>query len=293
MNHFNSLAAVAATALVCATSCSVKENRILCEVPVHVSVTNDFTITQEPIPTKAVEPVSTNSVVKSITLAFYKADGTQVFRQDQLKADTPTGFGDFSLTLPYGSYKMIVIAHGSENPIQLSSMTEAVFDDIKPRETFLYTSDLTIERTEAVNLAATLSRIITRLDIISTDACPENLESVRITFAKGGESFNPLTGLSTTDNGFAYTISGVTPVASEGGIAKLRSNFFLFTDEESMDVTIETLNASGTVLNTRTVSAVPFQRNRTTTLTGSLFSTSGSGSFSVETDWTEGIERTF
>lgn len=293
MNHFQSLAAIAATALICATSCSIKEDRIQCEVPVHVSVINDFTVTQEDFPTKAVEPVSTNASVKSITLAFYTTDGTLQYKADQLKADTPTGFGDFSLTLPYGAYKMIVIAHGSEKPILLNSMNEAVFDDIKPRETFLYTRDLTIENSAAVNLSATLNRIITRLDIISTDACPANLADTRITFAKGGEAFNPMTGLSTTDNGFAYTIAGITPVASEGGIAKLRSNFFLFTDEESMDVTIETLDAANNVLNTRTVSAVPFKRNRTTTLTGSLFSTSESATFSVETDWTEGISQTF
>ncbi|MBR1872813.1 MAG: FimB/Mfa2 family fimbrial subunit [Bacteroidales bacterium] len=293
MNHFHFLTAVAATALICATSCSIKENRIQCEVPVHVSVTNDFTVTQEDIPTKAVQSVAENSTVSSITLAFYTADGTLQYKADQLKADTPTGFGDFSLTLPYGSYKMIVIAHGSEKPILLSSMTEAAFDDIKPRETFLYTRDLTINSSDPKDLSATLSRIITRLDIISTDACPENLESVRITFAKGGEAFNPLTGLSTTDNGFAYTITGITPIASEGNIAKLRSNFFLFTDEESMDVTIETLDASGTVLNTRTVAAVPFKRNRNTTLTGSLFSTSGSATFSVENSWTEGVKQTF
>ena len=293
MNHFNFLAAVAATALICATSCSIKENRIDCLAPVHVKVTNDFTVIQEDIPTKAVQSVAENSDIKSITLAFYKQGGTLQYKSDQLKADMTTGFGDFSLTLPYGSYKMIAIAHASENPILLSSMNEAIFDDIKPRETFLDTRDLTIENSTAVNLSATLNRIITRLDIISTDACPENLESVRITFAKGGERFNPVSGLSTTDNGFAYTIAGITPVASEGNIAKLRSNFFLFTDEESMDVTIETLDAANNVLNTRTVSAVPFKRNRTTTLTGALFSTSGSATFSVETGWTEGIDRTF
>ena len=293
MNHFNSLAAVAATALICATSCSIKENRILCEVPVHVSVTNDFTVTQEPFPTKAVQSVEANSVVKSITLAFYKTDGTQVIKQDQLKADTPTGFGDFSLTLPYGSYKMIVIAHGGSQPITLTSMTEANFGTDKPRETFLYISGLTIENSTAVNLSATLSRIITRLDVISTDACPENLESVRITFAKGGEAFNPQTGLSTNDSGFTYPLTGIVPVDSEGNIAKLRSNFFLATDEETMDVTIQTLDTEGNTLNSVTVANVPFKRNRNTTLTGSLFSTSGSATFSVEDDWRDRIELDF
>ena len=293
MNHFNFLAAVAATALISATSCSIKENRILCEAPVHVSVTNDFTVTQEDIPTKAVQSVAENSVVKSITLAFYKPDGTLQYKADQLKADTPTGFGDFSLTLPYGSYKMIVIAHGGPQPITLTSTTEANFGTDKPRETFLYTSDLTINSSDPKDLSATLSRIITRLDVISTDACPENLESVRISFATGGVAFNPQTGLSTNNTGFTYPVTGIVPVASEGNIAKLRSNFFLASDEETMDVTIQTLDSEGSTLNSVTVNNVPFKRNRNTTLTGSLFSTSGSATFSVETGWAEAINQTF
>ena len=82
---------------------------------------------------------------------------------------------------------------------------------------------------------------------------------MRITFSKGGDAFNPVTGFSTTDSGFTYPITSIAPYG-ENRIAKLRSNF---------------------------------KRNRTTTLTGSLFSTSGSASFSVETGWEEGIERPF
>ena len=129
-------------------------------------------------------------------------------------------------------------------------------------------------------------------EVITNDSCPENLGDVRITFSKGGSAFNPVTGLSSTDSGFTYPITGIVPYG-ENRIAKLRSNFFLTTDEETMDVTIQVLSASGTVLNTRTVTGVPFKRNRTTILTGSLFSTSSSASFSVENSWTDGVTQNF
>ena len=76
MKHFISLAAAAATMLI-AASCSVKEDRIQCQAPVTVAV-NTFSVSQEDIPlTKAARSVADVAAVKSITLAFFKSDGTE------------------------------------------------------------------------------------------------------------------------------------------------------------------------------------------------------------------------
>jgi hypothetical protein len=62
---------------------------------------------------------------------------------------------------------------------------------------------------------------------------------------------------------------------------------FLAIDEQTMNVTIETLNADGAVLFSKTVNNVPFKRDRQTILTGPLYSNSGVsvGSFMVNNEW--------
>ena len=76
MKHFISLAAAAATMLI-AASCAVKEDRIQCQAPVTVAV-KTFSVSQEDIPlTKAALSVADVAAVKSITLAFFKSDGTE------------------------------------------------------------------------------------------------------------------------------------------------------------------------------------------------------------------------
>lgn len=63
---------------------------------------------------------------------------------------------------------------------------------------------------------------------------------------------------------------------------------FLFTDEETMNVTIEVLDAGDNVLTTKVVNNVPFKRNRLTTLTGAVFTADPSGvGFQLNTAWDE------
>ena len=57
---------------------------------------------------------------------------------------------------------------------------------------------------------------------------------------------------------------------------------------------IETLDAQGNTIFSKTVENVPFQRNRKTKLTGAIYSASAAaGSFEVNTDWLADYSDTF
>lgn len=116
------------------------------------------------------------------------------------------------------------------------------------------------------------------------------MKDIRISFSKGDTAFNPVSGFAAPDGGFVNTI---TPNTAVGDITKLRTTFFIADLEDNLDVTIETLDASGTVLNTRTVNTVPFRRNRATFLTGSIYSAFGSASFQLDTDFEKDYNMNF
>ena len=278
---------LAAAALL--ASCSIKENRINCQAPVTVSVST-FDIREEPF-SKA-QAVSDYDGITAITLAFYSSDGTEEYKSTQLRADsgTYTTFGQFSCALPLGTYTMVVIGNGGDAPITLTSATSATYGESKVQETFVYTQAVTVGDITPINLSATLSRIISRLCIISTDGRPADVASIRYTFAKGGKSFNPTTGLATSDSGFSNTVQ---PSAQTGAETRTFSNLFLATDEENIDVTVESLDEGGNVLYSKTIQNVPFKRNRATIMTGSLFSVAAGASFSVETSFLDDYTMTF
>ena len=164
------LAMLTLTALSCSNNADVTENNSDGYAPVTVSV-NDFDLSFETFASRRATPVADYSSVKAITLAFYDSDDTEVYKVTQIRSDntTYTTFGQFSCSLYKGSYTMVVLAYGSDNPITLTSKTNATFTNEPVRETFLYTQAVNITSTQPVALNATLNRVVARLGLISTD----------------------------------------------------------------------------------------------------------------------------
>jgi hypothetical protein len=262
--------------------------------PVRVSV-QDFSVAIDDFGTRAVD-VAGYEGVKALTLAFYDTAGNPAYSHTQLRGDatTYTDFGQFSLSLPLGTYTMVVLGHGlssGEPAITLTSPTEATFGDYPVRETFSATQTVTIASYEAVALSAKLTRMISKLQVISSDPRDESVQKVLMTFSAGGKSFNPTTGLATSDAGFSNTVA-ITSAA--GKTSTSNSYLFLSTDEQKMDVTIQMLDAQDNPLYTKHISDVPFQRNRVTKLTGSLYTNESlSASFQIDSDWLPAYEASF
>ena len=279
---FKKLLSAALVALM-AASCS-KTSTLT--APVTVNVEN-FRITIDTFSdTKsAVDPAS-YTYVSALDLAFYNGD-TQVFKATQIKGDnTYTTFGQFSCSLPIGTYTLVAIgrANFEGDEFSLTSPTSASYSSERPRETFCYTQTVTITNTSPLNLSITLNRIVSAFKIVSTDNRPAEITKVRTTYHKGSKSFSPTTGLGLDDNGFSQINNPSTAVGAPIGVT---SYVFLTSDEETMDVTIEALNNNNVVLYSKTLQNVSFKRNRMTRGQGTVFSTTSSAGFQLETDWLE------
>ena len=251
-------------------------------VPVRVHVTG-FSVSQEEFSgTRVADNLVNYSGINAVTLAFYKGDGTETYKTTQAKDDAD--FGEFSLSLPMGSYTMVAVAYYTNeySVLTLTSPTEATYN-VRAKETFAYTQPVTISNTNAVDISATLNRIVSMLTVKSSDGKTADVTNVRMTFSAGGKDFNPTTGLALTNTGFANTVSNS---ASVGSTSTSSTVLFLNSDEQDIDVTIETLDADGNTLFSKTIENVPFKRNRKTILTGAMYSNEAlSGTFQVETVW--------
>ena len=287
---------MAAIALLAATSCTNEcvETEVANQkatAPVTVRV-NDFSITTEEMPSgggttrSAVNPASYDGV-GAIDLAFYSG-GTEVFKTTQIKSDgtTYSTFGEFECNLPVGNYTMVVVGRGQfdGDVFTLTSPTAAGYTSERARETFVKTQAVNITSADPVNLSATLNRIVAKLEIISTDTRIDGVSKIRTTYSAGGKSFNPTTGLATSNTGFNLTN---TPSAAVGATIDVGSFVFLATDEQKMNITIDVLDANEDVMFTKYVANVPLKRNRQTILSGPLFTSTAitSSAFQVETDW--------
>lgn len=247
---------------------------------------NDFSLLVEDFPTtRAEQSVASYTGVKALTLAFYASNGSETFKTDQLRDDaaTYTTFGEFSCNLPIGTYTMVVLGYGSETAITLTSPTEAAFDNDRVRETFAATQSVTVTSTTPVDLSVTLNRIMAKLNIVSTDGRSASVTKIRTTYAAGGQSFNPSTGLATVNTGFSVDNNVSVAV---GNVINIGNYVFLASDEQDINITIQALNDNDDVLFTKVIADVPFKRNRVTKLSGAIFTTEPSElSINVENSW--------
>ena len=238
--------------------------------------------------TRAAQTAASYTDVGAIDLAFYSG-GTEVYKHTQLREDntTYTTFGEFSCNLPIGTYTMVAIARGyfDGDVFTMTSPTAAGYTSERPRETFCASQSVTVTAAGA-DASVTMNRIITQLNIISTDQISSGVAKIRTTYGGGSKSFDPTSGLATDDNGFSLTNTAYAPDNVHLGV---QNYAFLATDEETMTITIEALDADNHVLFTKSVPGVPLKRNRQTTLTGAIFTASASSAaFQVETAWIEG-----
>ena len=286
--------------LLAATSCSNEnEQTVINEnetAPVTVHV-DDFSISMEEIPsggriTRAAEDPS--AYIGTMVLAFYDVKGTEVYKSTQFKGetDTYTTFGTFSCDLPIGNYTMVVVGcnRGQDDQFSLLNATEAEFTSERPRETFSATQQVQVTSAGA-NIEATLSRIVPKFAVKSTDLVSAGVSRMKISFSKGSKRFNPTSGFALDDEGFWQTVSAAP--TSDGKLFII-SFPFITADEEKMDITIDALDGDGHALFTKLVKDVPLKRNRQTTLSGKIFTAGTSGaSFKIETEWLPEYEMTF
>ena len=247
---------------------------------------NGFSISQEDLPETRATAAASYSNVKIMTLAFFDGSAEVLsVTQDKSDASTYETFGEFTCSLPFGTYTMVVIGRDFRDgdAFTLTSPTEAAYTTEKARETFAKTQSVTISSTAPVDLGEiTLDRIVSRLGIVSTDNCPANAAKIRTTFGAGNKNFSPSTGLALSDASRSELSNVSSSVGSTIGI----SNFlFLATDEQTMTVTIEVLTSSDEVLFTKQITGVPFKRNRLTKLRGPLFTSGLTAAFTLSTDY--------
>jgi len=264
------------------------DNQMERSIPVRVHV-SDFSFSNEDFPAAATRaessPVSYASI-RAIDVAIFSGN-TRVYAATQLKGDasTYTTFGEFECRLPIGTYTMVAVARNRSDgdEFTITSPTQAAYTTERARETFCNTQTIQVDGTTPVDVSPVMNRVMAEFWLTSTDAVPADVSRIRTTYTAGSKSFNPTTGLATDDDGFVVTNSAKP---DKNGVLDIFSIVFLAADQETMDLTIEVLDANNTVLLTKHLKDVHFRRNQITKATGAVFTPDPTTlTFTLNTTW--------
>lgn len=294
---------IAAIAAMTFTSCERNPDPEM--APVNASITVDDTPMQThatitfacqgfemtPFGTRSLE--ADGKVMTDLWILDYLVglDGIELSQDPIHQVSTDEDFGTPTLNLSVGSHHVYFIASRGSGATLSTENHTITFTRVL--DTFYKDYEINVTATSNGSRSVTLDRIVTKLTTVITDAIPEDAATFNITPEAWHYGIDYTTGLPISATA-SQTITINIP-SSEIGVTNERLSIFGFSteDEWTTNLTLNCKKADGTILGSAVLADVPLKRNRITEYTGPLFSSSGSTTVGLSTDWGDPITGTW
>jgi hypothetical protein len=188
-----------------------------------------------------------------------------------------------------GDHHLYFIASRGSSPVV--NTTDKTIRWGTVRDTFW--KDLALTVTACGSMSVTLDRVVTKLRVTFTDVVPATCASVTITPSTWYDGFDYTNGTPIQQEQTAQTVT--VPASYVGTSGELMVNIFGMssTTEWTTNVDVRAKDADGKTVGHALISGAPFLRNRVTDYSGSLFTSGGAYTMSLNTDWTTSYTGTW
>lgn len=176
-------------------------------------------------------------------------------------------FGTIPMSLTYGNHELLFVGHKTEEPS--FSYPSVTFNEA--HDTFSCRMLLTVDEDTDASQQVRLSRCVAVIKVVATDAIPEGVSALRMKLSACYNTLDIATGYAAGQS--AETVRTFTYSTSHIGKSGTTYSIYTFVPnrEFTTDVTVEVLDAGGSVISTASVKGASVERNRQTVLTGELF----------------------
>ena len=181
-------------------------------------------------------------------------------------------FPQFSVTLPYGHYRLLVLGYNGTKGCSIASVNHITWEDNYVPNTFLYYQDLTFDKDTSLDQKLTLKHVVTAFRVMTEDVAPAELKSARFISTDGGTVLDAVTGFTPQSTG---RTSKMNVPAEYVGI-KDTFTVYRFLPEEQIktNYTVQALGQNDKVLYEKHFNDVPLRINSLTVWEGKFFETS-------------------
>lgn len=218
---------------------------------------------------------------------FDYLDGSLVNTVHQSSADA--GFGQVSLSADYGEHTFYFVAAAGAEP----AIDGTTISWTSVKDTFWSSMSLTVSPGMAASRQVVLQRVATRLRVAVDDEVPANLAKLTLTPSHWYYGLDYITGEPVDDRSTPRSVN--VPASYAGTSGNLAMAIYGICDGEgySTDVQVTATGSDESLLADITLTGVPLQRNRVTSYSGSLFSSTRSMTVSVDDAWADQYASTW
>ena len=298
------MAAIAAVGMTIVSCSSDNENmvdnaqpgkahvRLVCGMGMSVSPM------QEPL-TRAALSANGKALTDIYILDYDKATGKllQVLHQTSTAAD----FSEPDLTLDYGEHVLKVVATRSQEPtlwdVQKTTWTvepniltpitatqPVMLTSAKTSDTFGAEKEVSVGIGTAATVSITLDRLVAKLVVNSTDVFPDDCTTIALDFQE-----HRTLSWTTMDVTEAVNNQRIVDVANLRGTTGTVLSYFVLAPKDGYqtDITLTTNRTEGNPYSTITVPGVTLERNKVTTISGSIYGHGQGVQVRVNDAWSE------
>lgn len=211
----------------------------------------------------------------------------------QMNTYTPDAddWGCPSLTLGIGTHRLYFVASRGDTPTVDESATTITW--ATPKDTFWKSLTLTVAGGGATQQSVTLNRVATKMRLQVTDRVPDGIATLSITPATWYFALDYTTGEATDSRATTRTIS--VPASYAGTSGQLAASVFCVSPSTAWqtDIAISAKDGDGHTIGSASVSGAPFERNRVTGLSGSLFASVSATGITIDDGWQDEYTATW
>ena len=195
-------------------------------------------------------------------------------QSDYTTEDKWDDYPKFSLTLPYGRYRILILGFNGSQKCNITSVNQISWENDYVPNTFYYCEEFTFDKNASLEQKITLKHVVTAFRIMTEDVAPAELKKARFISTAGGTVLDAMTGFTPQSTG---RTSEITVPAECVGV-KDTFTVYLFLPEEQIttNYTVQTFGKNDNVLYEKHFNDVPLRINVLTVWKGKFFETSSS-----------------
>lgn len=208
--------------------------------------------------------------------------------------NNPYAYQQFSVTLPYGRYQVLVLGYNGSRACNIASLNHISWEDDYVPNTFLYCEEFALNEKTEPTTEVTLKHIVSAFRIETVDVSPAEIEKVRFTATAGGTVLDATTGFTPQNTGRTSEISVENKYV--GKTCTFTVYLFLPEEQITTNYTVQAFGKNDVLINEKHFNEVPLRINYMTVWEGKLFEPSDDDDndpsgvqrgFSIEwnTDW--------
>lgn len=202
------------------------------------------------------------------------------------KVSTDADFSSPSMSLQYGEHTLYFVASRGKTPtVDCTEISWA-----QPSDTFWKAVSVNVGSSSSSVVPVTLDRVATKMRVAVTDEVPEGVTQICVTPDVWWYGIDYMTGAAVLSQEIERSIT--VPASYVGTTGQLVVNVFGMSDSDewTTDVTISAKDSDGNVVGIVALDDVPFERNRATNVSGSLFAAGTTFSVSLNDAWTDSYD---